>query len=218
MLMATAFETAARRLRLTVVGRASWEPQSGSYGGLADRIARTGAQAVYLAGLLETNVARVVRDLRARLGTSVSLLTSGVPPTLLAGQAGKAALGVYVSLPGAVPERLPRAGARFVQRFGKTQAGVAIEPSAVYAAQAAEVLLDAIARSDGTRASVLEQLFETRVRDGLLGSFSFDRNGDVSESPVTILQVREERTSAFFEGAGVARVVRPSPSLVATGP
>ena len=37
-----------------------------------------------------------------------------------------------------------------------------VEPATVYAAQATEVLLDAIARSDGTRGSVLEQLFKTR--------------------------------------------------------
>ena len=43
------------------------------------------------------------------------------------------------------------------------------------AGQAAEVVLDAIARSDGTRASVLEELRATDVKDGILGSFRFDR-------------------------------------------
>ena len=50
----------------------------------------------------------------------------------------------------------------------------------MYGAQAAEVLLDAIAASDGTRRSVTAQLFRSRVRDGLLGSFGFDRNGDTT--------------------------------------
>ncbi len=221
-LMATAFETAARRLGLTVVGRASWEPQADGYPELARRIARSGAEAVFLGGLLDTNAARVVRDLRARLGTSVDLLApDGLTPlTLLVERAGRAALGVYVSLAGALTERLPPAGTRFVQRFGKTQAGVGIEPSAVYAAQAAEVLLDAIARSDGTRASVLEELFETRVTDGLLGSFGFDADGDITESPVTIMRVVRGGGSnriESIEGGVVERVVRPSPRLVATG-
>jgi branched-chain amino acid transport system substrate-binding protein len=105
-----------------------------------------------------------------------------------------------------------------VERFGETQPGVAIEPAAVYAAQATEVLLDAIARSDGTRESVLEELFATRVRDGLLGSFGFDENGDITESPVTILRVvrgggRSNRILSV-EGGVVARVVRPGASLV----
>ncbi|MGH3118836.1 MAG: hypothetical protein ACRDQ2_17330 [Gaiellales bacterium] len=55
-----------------------------------------------------------------------------------------------------------------------------------------------------------------RVSDGLLGSFSFDRNGDISESPITIVQVRRRTPSgAAIEGGAVVRVVRPSASLVA---
>ena len=79
------------------------------------------------------------------------------------------------------------------------------------------MLLDAIRRSDGTRSSIVEELFRTRVSDGLLGSFEFDRNGDISESPVTILEVRQPDTStptAGIEGGAVVRVVRPSASLV----
>ena len=63
---------------------------------------------------------------------------------------------MYLSFPGVLLEGLPPAGARWVERFGKTQGSAQIEPSAVYAAQATEVLLDAIARSDGTRASVVK--------------------------------------------------------------
>ena len=94
--------------------------------------------------------------------------------------------------------------------------GVSIEPAAVYAAQATEVLLDAIARSDGTRASVVDQLFQTRIADGLLGSFGFDENGDISESPVTILRVARtaEAGALGFEGGVVESIVRPGPSLV----
>lgn len=85
----------------------------------------------------------------------------------------------------------------------------------VYAAQAAEVIFDAIARSNPTRESVLRELFSTRVQNGLLGSFSFDANGDITESPVTILKVTDGRGSnriAGAEGGFVHSVVRPSPA------
>ena len=217
-LMATAFETAARRLGLTVGGRLSWDPRASSYAELADRVAASGATAVFVGGLLDTNAARVIRDLRASLPDAVDLLAPSLPLSLLVQRAGRRAFGTYVSIPGTFTDRLPAAGARFVKRFGRTQAGVPVEPSAVYAAQATEVLLDAIARSDGTRASVIEELFRTQVTDGLLGSFSFDRNGDISESPVTILQVRPPGASGragSIEGGALVRVVRPSASLVA---
>jgi branched-chain amino acid transport system substrate-binding protein len=219
-LMATGFETAARRLGLRVTGRASWDPHAGSYADVAERVARSRATAVFVGGLLDTNAARVVRDLRRRLGPSVDILApDGLTPLpLFVERAGSAALGAYVSLGGIVTERLPPAGARFVQRFGRTQTGVAVEPAAVYAAQATEVLLAAIARSDGTRASVVDELFRTRVANGLLGTFSFDRNGDISESPVTILRVRRKGSSNAIlgiEGGSVERVVRPAAELVA---
>lgn len=221
-LMATGFATAAQRLGLRIAGRATWDPQARSYGALARRVAAAGARAVFVGGLLDTNAARVVRDLRARLGTAVDLLApDGLTPLpLLVRSAGAAARGVFVSLPGVVTERLPPAGAAFVRRFGRAQAGAAIEPAAVYAAQAAQVVLDAIARSDGTRSSILDELFGTRVRGGLLGDFSFDRRGDISESPVTIMRVARggaSRRIASVEGGDVQRVSRPRAALVAGG-
>jgi DNA-binding SARP family transcriptional activator/ABC-type branched-subunit amino acid transport system substrate-binding protein len=218
-LMATGFETAARRLGLEVAGRETWDPAAKSYEALVARVARSGAGGVFVGGLLDTNAAKVVRELRARLGSSVDLLApDGLTPLpLFVEQAGPAALGTYVAAAGIVTDHLPPAGTRFVARFGQTQPGVAVQPYAVYAAQATEVLLAAIARSDGTRPSVVDELFRLRVEDGLLGSFSFDRNGDITESPVTIFRVRRGGTSTAIqsvEGGTVVRVMRPSAKLV----
>lgn len=203
-----------------VAGRTTWNPVATGYADIAARVARARATAVFVGGLLDTNAAKVIRDLHARLGGSVDLLgpdgLTGVP--LLVSRGGKAAIGMHISLGGALVERLPPAGAAFVARFRKTQPGAEIDPSAVYAAQATEVLLDAIARSDGTRESVLAELFRTRVANGLLGSFGFDENGDVTEAPVTILRVARGGSSnrvAGVEGGVVVRVVRPSRHLVA---
>ena len=42
------------------------------------------------------------------------------------------------------------------------------------------MLLDAIERSDGSRASVIEEVFNTEVENGLIGSFSLNENGDLT--------------------------------------
>ena len=125
-LQATAFETAARRLGLTVLGRESWDPQAKSYADIARRVAASGATAVYVGGLVDTNAGAVVRALRARLGRRVDLLgPSGLTPvSLLVKSSKRAALGMYLSLPGVVTEGLPPAGARWAKRFGETQSGV----------------------------------------------------------------------------------------------
>ena len=217
--LALAFDRAARRLGLRVVLHESWDPQASSYRGLVQAVGRSGAQAVVLSGLLDTNGAQVVRELRSQLGPEFTLLGNEgfTPVSLLLERAGAAGRGMYVSLSGLTIERLGPEGRRFVRAFAETQPGAEIEPTAVYAAQATEVLLDAIARSDGTRASVIEELFQTRVVGGLLGDFTFDENGDISESPVTILRaVRSggSNTILSFEGAEIVRIERPQASLV----
>jgi hypothetical protein len=76
--------------------------------------------------------------------------------------------------------------------------------------QAAEILLDAIARSEGTRASVTRERFRTRVTDGIRGDIRFDRNGDLVDSPFTFVRIvgvtsSEERLRPVVDRVVVAR-------------
>jgi ABC-type branched-subunit amino acid transport system substrate-binding protein len=78
--------------------------------------------------------------------------------------------------------------------------------------RAVQVVLDAIARSDGTRGSVLEQLRATRAKGGLFGSFRFDRFGDITPSAVAIHRVTGEtkpgsKTAPSLRGAVLDRVI-----------
>jgi DNA-binding SARP family transcriptional activator/ABC-type branched-subunit amino acid transport system substrate-binding protein len=218
-LVADGFATAARRLGLDVVGRVRWRSTARSYTDLARRVRATRAQAVFVSGLLNNNAGQVVRDLRATLGEAVDIMVpdgAGPPSALLQG-AGPAARGVFMTVGGVVTDRLPPPGARFVRRFARTQPGVAVELFAVYAAQATDVLLQAIARSDGTRGSVLNQLMRTRMRDALIGDIAFDERGDIRQGAETIVRVVGGGIGAniaSIDGAVVERVARLSPRLV----
>lgn len=218
------FRNAARALGLDVAVFAAWDPAAKSYGELAERIADAEPDAVYLGGLLDQNGGLVLRDVRAELGPDVPvLLPAGFTPiSLLVETAGEHAEGAYVGLAGmpVLDDRslrlLPPAARDFLRGFGGTRPG-AVEPSAFYAAQAAEVLLDAIARSDGTRASVLEALFATEVEGGILGSFRFDANGDTTLNPVSIYRVVHGRGANEIqgvEGGVLERVIVPPAGLV----
>ncbi len=81
-----------------------------------------------------------------------------------------------------------------MRAFGK--ANVDPGQGAAEAAQATEILLDAIGRSDRTRASVIDELFATKVKNGILGSFSFDRFGDIVPAPVGITDFGIGRSSS----------------------
>jgi DNA-binding SARP family transcriptional activator/ABC-type branched-subunit amino acid transport system substrate-binding protein/streptogramin lyase len=212
--------TAARNLGLEIVGSAKWGYEARNFERLARRIARTRADAVFLGGFLYQNGGLLVRDLRARLGPDVALVAPdrfGPVPDLIEA-AGPAARGMFLSVYGVPNSELPRPGKRFLEDFEATRAG---EPSpsysAAYAAQAAEILLEAIARSDGTRSSVTEELRRTTVEDGLLGDIRFDENGDLVEGPVTIFRVvGKSRTGLlpWYEGAVVDRVVTARSDLL----
>ena len=112
------------------------------------------------------------------------------PAAQLASLAGSAAEGAYLFVAGVPVERLGSEGDGFVSRF-ESAIGTSPHPYAVYAAQAARLLLDSIARSSGTRTSVARKVLAARVRRGLIGSFSFDANGDARPAPVTVFRVHD---------------------------
>jgi DNA-binding SARP family transcriptional activator/ABC-type branched-subunit amino acid transport system substrate-binding protein len=202
--------TAARNVGLEVVGSGRWSYEARNFERLARRIARARADAVYLGGFLYENGGTLVRDLRARLGPDVALVAPdrfGGPDLI---EAAGAARGMYFSVSGVPNGALPPQGKEFLEEFEATRAG---EPSpshsAAYAAQAAEILLDAIAHSDGTRSSVVRELHRTTVEDGILGDIRFDENGDLVEGPWTIFRVVGKGHPGLpgYEGAVVDRVI-----------
>jgi branched-chain amino acid transport system substrate-binding protein len=213
-------ETAARNLGLEIVGSAGWDSKARNFDRLARRIALTRPDAVFVSGLAFPNGGALVRDLRARLPDSTLIASdyfTPVPDLLEA--AGPAARGMYLTSGIGLPnEELPPAGKRFLEEFEATRAGEPSPPfSAPYAAQAAEILLDAIARSDGTRESVTRELFRTSVEDGILGDIDFDENGDPEEGSVTIFRVvgkGRPGVAPFLDGAVVDRVITARVALL----
>jgi DNA-binding SARP family transcriptional activator/ABC-type branched-subunit amino acid transport system substrate-binding protein/streptogramin lyase len=201
------FARAARRLRIRVVGSEHWDPSAGNYRTLTSRIKRSGANGVFLAGALFANGVTLLKDLRAGLGPDVEIMASDgfAPPSDDINLAGNAAEGLTISVAGVPNERLGPVGRQFVRSFGT----VSPRPYylAAYAAQAADVLLEAIARSDGTRGSVVRKLLRTRVTNGILGSFTIGRSGDTSASAVTIYRIVRGRTTTLT-------VITPPESLI----
>jgi ABC-type branched-subunit amino acid transport system substrate-binding protein len=92
-----------------------------------------------------------------------------------------------------------------------------VDPAAVRAAAATEVVIDAIARSQGTRASVTSELFKTKLRSTVIGPVSFDPEGDIRSAPITVVEAMRSGGNAAVESTTGARrvaVLRPSARLV----
>jgi branched-chain amino acid transport system substrate-binding protein len=190
--MVQPFARAARRLGIHVIGPDS---PTGGFRRLARSLKAKGVDGLFLAS--QKVDPQFIRALRHGLGRSATLIGSDtfLPLASSAPEARQAERGMYVLGEDITdPARqLPPAGRTFADAFGATRPAGTSDPWAPAAAQATDVLLTAIARSDGTRASVIHQLFRVRVRNGILGSFGFTPRGDISPATLLVYRVIQGR-------------------------
>jgi branched-chain amino acid transport system substrate-binding protein len=184
--VATNFRNAAEHLGIEIAGFEAWDPRASSYEALFNKVKASGADAVFLGGLIDENGAQVIKDKVAVLGPNdgdVKLLApDGFTTQQTIDEAGEAAAGMFLSVAGVPIDEFKGAGAEFAEEFKPRLGGREIDPYAIYGAQAAQIMLDAIAASDGSRADVIAKMFETKVEDGLIGSFEINENGDPAQA------------------------------------
>jgi branched-chain amino acid transport system substrate-binding protein len=206
--LAGAMRDSARRAGLAVVGGARWRPTAGDFSTQAEQVRRAGADAAYLAGYASGNSPKLIEELRRELGPDLLILGPDgfAAPDVLVREVGAAA-DRFVFTIATVPTReLPPGGRRFAAEFER-RFGSAPCCFAVHAAQAMEVLLDAIARSDGTRTGVTRAVLGASVKGGELGDFRFDSAGDTTRNPMGVFEVRGGR-SRFIA------TIEPPPELL----
>jgi len=180
--VATNVRNAAEHLGIEVVGFEAWDPKASNYEALMRKIGQSGADGVFLGGLIDENGAQVIKDKVKVLGDNETVklyMPDGFTTQQTIDESGvENTRGAFFSVAGVPAEEFTGRGAEFVEEFQEVLGDEPIDPYAVYGAQAAQVLLDAIAASDYTRAGVIEAMFGVTVEDGFLGSFSFSENGD----------------------------------------
>jgi branched-chain amino acid transport system substrate-binding protein len=205
--VATDTQNSAKKIGLKVAGFTAWDPKASSYEALATKIKQSGADWVYFGGLICENGAKLISDVKSGV-PGVHLMAPDGFSDFTAN--GPAAVGMNITVAGVPPEKLTGTGKEFIKNFG-AQIGKKPNPYSAYAAQSMAVMLAAIAASDGTRASVNDKLLATKVTDGILGTFSINKNGDVTRNPVTVY--KQVGSGKAGTGATV-KVIVPPPSLV----
>src|SRR4029077_876872 len=152
--VADSFADGAKTEDLTVIGRAHWNAYQSNYRDLMNKIKDSGADGVYIGGVLSRNGGQLIRDKLKFLGDNkkVKLLVSdGFVGAAFFPKDKRKVDGAY--------------GTRPAEDVAATNA-------------ATQVLLDAISRSEGSRKDVINRLFSTRCGDTDVGPMSFDRRGD----------------------------------------
>jgi branched-chain amino acid transport system substrate-binding protein len=178
--VAQAFEARAKQLGIKVLGFVPWDSKATSYEAIGQKIASSGAQAVYLGGIVCNNGVKLLKDLRAATGPKLLYAgPDGWTPYSATLAAGSAAQGMYVSYAGQPLTKLSKTGKAYIAAFKKyAHISGQAPPYSIYQGQSAQIMLNAIAKSNGTRLSVVKAMMKTKVKNGIMGTFHFDKNGD----------------------------------------
>jgi branched-chain amino acid transport system substrate-binding protein len=197
--VAQGFQSRANKLGLRVLAFDAWSEKATDYTAIAQKIKDSGAQSVYLGGLVCDNGVKLLKDLRSVLGPKLPLGgPDGWTPESATLAAGSAAQGFYITYAGQPLSTLGPKGKAFIKgltAYAKVKGQM--PPYPVYQGHSAQVLLDAIARSNGTRTSVTDQLFRTNVKNGIMGTFHFDKFGDIAPNKYITIEVLKGNTGVF---------------------
>jgi branched-chain amino acid transport system substrate-binding protein len=192
-------------------------------------IEASGAEGVFLGGLIDENGGQVIRDKVAVLGPNAATAAEGVvligpdgfttQATVEPDEGGAdEAEGMFLTVAGVPLDQLGPAGQEFATAFGELYAdelqGNPVDPYSAYGAQSAEVILDAIETAGADRAAIIDAMFATEVADGILGSFTFNENGDPSGAEGAVVAISVYRATADTALAEVAEVISPPAELV----
>src|SRR5204863_3830927 len=172
------FKGAAQSLGMKVLGFSAYDPKAPNYQALFTQIKNKNPDSVFIGGLIDENSGQLINDKVSVLGdnTKVKLMLPDgftTDSVFQRSQGGTPkADGAYFSVAGVGIDQYKGAAQTFINGFKSQLGGKPVDPYAILGAQAAKVLLDAIAKSDGSRSQVIANVFKTHVSNGLIGSFS----------------------------------------------
>ncbi len=195
--LADQVEKAAEEQGIEVVGREGIDGSASNYRSLMSKVAQAEPDAVYFGGIIENNAAQIIKDkVGAGMPNDEVLFVGpdGIFVDELLGQAGDAANGIYVTFGGLPESELSAEGQEFVETY-ESKYDDEIQPYTAYAYEAANVMLDAIERAADEaggvpeRQAVIDEVFATEDFEGVLGTWSFDEEGDTSLTELSVQTV-----------------------------
>lgn len=193
--IADVFREEAPGQELEVVGNDSILGTETDYISLAQKVQAADPDLVYFGGITQQNAGQLWRDIKGALPDVAMMGPDGIAEQAFLDAAAEAAEGTYTTFGGLPADELEGEGAEFVSTF-KDRFGD-LEPYTAYGYEAANVLLDAIDRAGARnptdnaqlRAFVLEEVTNTKDYQGVLGTWSFDQNGDTTLTQMSGSQV-----------------------------
>ncbi len=212
--VARAFETQAKKDGIKVLGNQPWDAKASSYTALFQQIKAKHPSMVYFGGIYDNNGGQLIKDKVSVLGdnTKVPLMV----PDGFTGYADEQKLpqaqGEYLTFAGLTSGELLKnggPGGTLIQAFQK-KFGHAPEGSyPLYGVAALQVLLAAIGKSDGTRASVTNAVFSGSgitipAAQSVTGKAIVinPQTGDTSARDITV-EIMKSNSEQFFKSVSL---------------
>ncbi|MBI3738580.1 MAG: branched-chain amino acid ABC transporter substrate-binding protein [Chloroflexi bacterium] len=207
--VADVFEATAKKIGMTVVGHEGIDPKAADYKALMTKISTSNNGAapdgIFVGMVVDNNASQLLKDKVAIMGDNTKVKYMGPDgiqtQAFIDGAGADVAEGAYASVAGLAPANYTDAGKKFLTDY-EAKYGKLTEPYAIYGYEAMNVTLAAIesvcaSGGDPTdRAAVTKAVFATKDFNGVLGTWSFDANGDTTLTDMTVYQVKSGAYSA----------------------
>jgi len=203
--VAKAFKDEAAKQGITILGEQGWDAKQPNYTALFNSIKAMNPDGIYLGGIYDNNGGQLVKDKVAVLGDNATVKLIG--PDGFTGYPDfdklPQAEGTYLTFAGLDQSQVSQAGGAGQKLLDAYKAKYNADPPSSYVAygvQALQVILAAIAKSDGTRKSVRDAVFEgdgitiAKADSVLAKDIKIDpKTGDVSAVDISVLQMKGQK-------------------------
>ena len=208
--VAQAFIKEAPKQNIQILGNTAWDAKQPNYTALFQSIKAKSPDCIYVAGIYDNNGGQLVKDKVKVLGDNAAVTMMG--PDGFTGYPDLDKLaesqGMYLTFAGLSTEQLVAGGGAGAKLLTAYKAKYGANPStnyALYGVSAVQVILAAIAKSDGTRKGVTDAVFSgggisIPAADSVLGKdIKIDpKSGDVNAIDISVLQMKAN-TEAFLK-------------------
>jgi branched-chain amino acid transport system substrate-binding protein len=175
---------AAKLNGIQVAGNEGIDIKAPNYRALAAKIKQTGADAFFFGGITASNGVQLYKDVWAANPGIKLFGPDGVAETSFTSKLpADAQKNTYITVGTIDPKDYPPEGQKFFKDFEAAYGGGQPEPYAIYGYEAMSLMLDAMKRAGdkcNDRAAVIEQVFKTKDKKSVLGTYSVDKDGDVT--------------------------------------
>jgi branched-chain amino acid transport system substrate-binding protein len=196
-------ELSAEEQGLEIKGNDGIDKNAANYRAIAAKIADTGADCFVFSGITANNAVQVFKDMAAALPDGKLFGPEGIAETGFfdaseGGIPADVAERTLLTIPGLPPEEYTSAGREFVKAYAAEYGDDSPDRYAIYGYESMKLILDSIAAAGDNgddRAAVVDQVFATKDRDSVLGTYSIDANGDTTLTTYGIYRIQNDETT-----------------------